>query len=499
MTDAAPEPADGPDARGRRARAGTVGRAGGRTVLALLSVLVLAVTCYGWYFVGDMNSGVNTTNVFDKEPGTEPLDGAVDILLVGMDSRTDAQGNPLPRAVLDKLHAGEVEGNRQTDTMILVHIPQDGSSAVAISFPRDAWVELAGGYGNNRLNSAFRHAYRDTSSTLRAEGAPEKEIETRAEQAGRRNLIATIEQLVGRPGMIDRYAEVNLASFYEVTKALDGVRVCLKNPVQETKSGIDLPAGEQTLKGADALSFVRQRIGLPRGDLDRIDRQQAYLSGVARKVISSEVLLDPARLSDVIKAVQKSVVISEDWDLLRFANQMRGLSGGNIEFHTMPVTGDVYVGAAEVLGVDEAQVRSFVDDLVGEPADPDRELPDTVQGAENFTVDLYNSSGESGLGQRAREVLAGQGFGGQSYADTAVRESSVLEYADGARAGVEAMRTALATDLPAERNEALPPGTLVLRMGADFTLPAPGQGGEGSDRAEAAPGGGPGQAPPSSG
>lgn len=142
-------------------------RRGGKTIVALLSVAVLVLSWYGWQFIGDVNSGLTTTDVFgDDTMAAEPLDGAIDILLVGQDSRTDAQGNPLPREVLDKLHAGEADGERQTDTMILVHIPQDGRGAVAISFPRDAWVELPDGYGTNKLNSAFSRAYNYTSRQL---------------------------------------------------------------------------------------------------------------------------------------------------------------------------------------------------------------------------------------------------------------------------------------------------------------------------------------------
>ena len=88
---------------------------------------MLALTWYGWRYVGDPDEGLTTTRIFDgEEVHAVPLDGAVDLLLVGMDSRTDAQGNSLPREVLDTLHAGESDGVRNTDTMILVHIPQNG-------------------------------------------------------------------------------------------------------------------------------------------------------------------------------------------------------------------------------------------------------------------------------------------------------------------------------------------------------------------------------------
>ncbi|MEU0464746.1 LCP family protein [Amycolatopsis sp. NPDC006131] len=356
-----------PSPRRRRNRIAIVARRGGKLVVALVSVAVLTVTWYGWQFIGDPNSGLSTTQVFDDEElHAVPLDGAVDILLVGMDSRTDAQGNPLPREVLDMLHAGESDGEKQTDTMILVHIPQDGRRAVAISFPRDSWVELAGGFGKHKLNGAFVYAYNDRFKELQQQGADLKSADEQAKVAGRKNLIATLETFIGKPGMIDRYAEVNLASFYEVTKALGGVEVCLKAPVRERKSGVDLPAGRQTVEGVQALAFVRQRYDLPGGDLDRIGRQQAFLSGLARKMLSRDVLANPGKLSDVITAVKKSVVLSDNWDLPEFAAQMRGLNGGNIEFRTIPVVGNAVIGGADVVRVDPQAVHAFVDQLTSD-------------------------------------------------------------------------------------------------------------------------------------
>lgn len=354
-------------------------RRSGKVLISLVSVVVLALTWYGWRYVGDPNDGLATTQVFDDQGlHAVPLDGAIDILLVGMDSRTDAQGNPLPREVLDTLHAGESDGVRNTDTMILVHIPQNGQHAVAISFPRDSWVELAGGYGKHKLNSAFTYAYNDTFKTLTGRGTPDlKDADRKATLAGRKNLITTLESFMGRPGMIDRYAEVNLASFYEITRALGGIDVCLNHAMKEPKSGIDLPAGRQTIEGVQALAFVRQRYGLPNADFDRIARQQAFLSGLAQKVLSRNVLLNPGKLSDLIAAVKKSVVLSDNWDVAEFAAQMRGLNSGNIEFHTIPVDGPAVIGGADVVKVEPAAVHDFIVGLTGDapaesapPSDP---------------------------------------------------------------------------------------------------------------------------------
>lgn len=368
-----------PSPRRRRPWFAVFALRGGKVVVALVSVAVLVLTWYGWQFIGDPNSGLATSRVFeDNDLHAVPLDGAVDILLVGMDSRTDAQGNPLPREVLDMLHAGDADGEKQTDTMILVHIPQDGRRAVAISFPRDSWVELAGGYGKHKLNGAFVYAYNDKFHQLQQRGVDAAEADRQAKIAGRQNLVKTLETFMGKPGMIDRYAEVNLASFYEVTKALGGVEVCLNAPVHERKSGVDLPAGRQTVAGVQALAFVRQRYDLPNGDLDRIARQQAFLSGLARKVLSRDVLANPAKVGEVITAIKKSVVLSDNWDLTEFAAQMRGLNSGNIEFRTIPVVGPAVIGGADVLRVDPEQVHEFVDGLTTDPGAKPSVTPTTT-------------------------------------------------------------------------------------------------------------------------
>ncbi|MBK1788863.1 LCP family protein [Prauserella cavernicola] len=459
----------------RRGRVGTLALRGGKVVVSLLSVTVLALTWYLWQFIGGVNDGVTTTDVFgsDVDPQAEPLDGAIDILLVGQDSRTDAQGNPLPQEVLDRLHAGEATGERQTDTMILVHIPQDGTRATAISFPRDTWVELAGGYGTHKLNSAFVYAYNDTFSTLQNEGETDlEEIDEQAKVAGRKNLIATIEQLLDKPGLIDRYAEVNLASFYEVTKALGGVEVCLNEPVRERKSGVNLRAGAQTIEGVQALAFVRQRYGLPNGDLDRIARQQAFLSGLVRKMLSPDTLFNPGKIGDVVGAVQRSVVLSQDWDLLQFAAQMRNLSGGNVEFRTIPVVGNARFGAALALEIDVDEVRKFVDGLVGyedDEAGPNGSAaPTTIEGAENYTVEIYNASGDPGLGEEMRDKLQDNGFLGESSATMDPQTATVVRYAPGDEVGAELLKQALGGEVAAEPDDTVPSGQLQVLFGTDF-------------------------------
>lgn len=342
------------------------------TALGLTSVLVLGVTGYAWTQVSRLTDGLATADVIEPAaqlPGDTP-DVPVpeqNILLVGIDSRTDAQGNALPQAILDQLHAGdETDGGDTTDTMIVVHIPEGGGEATAISIPRDSYVEIAGGYGRHKINSAYTYGKQAARAELAKQGVTGAARERQADQAGARVAIQTVESFTGLT--INHYAAVNLLGFYTLSMAVGGVPVCLKEPVHDSYSGAAFPAGEQTLSGAQALAFVRQRHGLVNGDLDRIARQQAFLTSAAKVVLAAGTLANPVKLGNLIAAVQQSVLLDSGWDILTFAQQMRGLSSDGLTFATIPVQSlslpTPYDGDA--VKVDPAQVRSFIQALLGE-------------------------------------------------------------------------------------------------------------------------------------
>jgi len=477
----------------------------GRAFAALLSIAVLGTMAYGWWAVGDVDEKTVTTDVIPQEVTDQrvPLDGAVDMLLVGMDSRTDANGKPLPREVLDMLHAGVNDGERNTDTMILVHIPVDGTRAVAVSFPRDAWVELAGGFGKHKLNSAFAYAWLDARGKLGKTIKDPKELEAQAAAVGRKNLIATIENLIGKAVTIDRYAEVNLLSFYEITKAIGGVEVCLNKPVDEWRSGANFPAGRQTIEGAAALAFVRQRHELPNGDLDRIVRQQVFLGALADKVLSADMLTSPSKVHDLITAVQRSVILSKGWELTKFAAQMQSLTSGNIDFYTIPNDGPAKIGGADVIKVDPAKVHQFVASLTndgsarsegpgngvevpgstGSSTTTTTTTPTTARTTStsrdtntfptpvapgSVTVDVRNGSQTKGLAATVQERLTRQGFRPGTVGDAPVQAVSVVRYASGEQYAAQLVASALGGQIALEPDLSLPKGHVQVLIGTDY-------------------------------
>ncbi|WP_236796906.1 LCP family protein [Amycolatopsis sp. GM8] len=341
------------------------------TALGLTSLLLLGATGYGWTQLNRLTDGLATADVIEPSaqlPSTTP-DVPVheqNILLVGIDARTDAQGNPLPQNVLDLLHAGDASaGGDTTDTMIVVHIPEGGGAATAISIPRDSYVQIAGGYGKHKINSAYTYGKQAALDQLSRRGVTGPQRERQADQAGARTAIQTVEQFTGLT--INHYAAVNLLGFYTLSQAVGGVPVCLKEPVHDSYSGADFPAGEQVLSGAQALAFVRQRHGLLNGDLDRIARQQAFLSSAAKVVLAAGTLANPVKLSSLVSAVQQSVLIDSGWDILTFAQQMRGLSSDGLTFETIPVQSLSLATPSDgdAVKVDPGEVRSFIETLLG--------------------------------------------------------------------------------------------------------------------------------------
>jgi LCP family protein required for cell wall assembly len=336
----------------------------GRSTAALLAAAVLAGTGYVWTLTRSLSEDLTTSEVLATRPAdpTPQPRRSYTALLVGMDSRTDAHGDPLPPDLLAKIHAGEDEGELHTDTIMLVRVPADaGAPVVSVSFPRDSYVELADGSGRHKINSAYGRAYRAEEDRLQAQGVSGADLDRRSREAGRAALVATVEQVSGVT--VDHYAEVNLAGFVELTDTLGGVPVCLNNPVDDRAySGVDLPAGPQTVTGSTALAFVRQRHGLDGGDLDRITRQQAYLAGLTHQVLATGTLTDPVLVGDLIGVVTSYVVLDSGWDLQALVGQLGTLAGGDVVFRTIPtLRPDLRTPVDGVaVEVDDAAVRTFV-------------------------------------------------------------------------------------------------------------------------------------------
>ncbi|HEX3649621.1 MAG TPA: LCP family protein [Pseudonocardiaceae bacterium] len=462
-----------------RRRTGSSARAW-QIALAVVSAIVLGATAYGWSTVDRLTAGLTTANVID--PAAEGNTGPQNILLVGIDTRTDAQGNPLPKAELAALHAGPAdEGADGTDTMIVVHIPAGGGRAVGFSIPRDSYVRLSGGFGTHKINSAYTYANNAAASRLRGQGVHGPTLVRQSAEAGARNAISTVEQLTGLK--INHYASVNLVGFYDISNAIGGVQVCVKRATHDFRSGANFHAGVQTVKGVQALAYVRQRHDLPDGDLDRVKRQQAFLAAMAHKVLSAGVLTNPGKLNGLIGAIQKSVTLSSGWNILGFAQQLQGLSAGAVQFYTIPVRNISFPTPSDgsAVEVDPGQVQSFVQQQVGRadnpappPAAPATHAPKPTtptRSPASITTQVYNTTGIQGLAAGVLKSLTSKGFTAGSTGNSTARPSTVIEYAPGDQAIAQQVATALGGGIQTAASTLVSRGTVRVYLGANYSGP----------------------------
>jgi LCP family protein required for cell wall assembly len=441
-----------------------------RVIATVLTLGVVLGTGLAWSNVRSFEDGIFHMSAPSLGKGGD--DGAIDILLVGLDSRTDAHGNPLSAEELAALRAGDDESTN-TDTIILVRIPNNGKSATAISIPRDSYV-AAPGLGKTKINGVYGQTREAKRASLVKAGDSAQDAMARGTEAGRDALIKTVADLTGVT--VDHYAEIGLLGFALITDALGGVEVCLKEPVFEPLSGADFAAGRLRLNGPEALSFVRQRHDLPRGDLDRVVRQQAVMASLAHRIISNQTLSSPTTLKRLEAAVQRSVVISSGWDVMDFIQQMQKLAGGKVAFATIPVldgAGWSDDGMQSVVRVDPHQVQDWVAGLLNDQAAGKTE--ELAYTPAKTTANVVNDTDINGLAAAVSDVLSSKGFSTGSVGNNEGGhvKSSQVRATKTDDLGAQQVAKELG-GLPVIADASMTPGSVRVVLANDYTGPGSG-------------------------
>ncbi|MDT0263208.1 LCP family protein [Jatrophihabitans lederbergiae] len=436
----------------RSARTGDSERAAGsvrrgallgvQIVAAVLSLTVLVGSGIAWATYRNFTADIRRVEISTHSTAAaKNIDGSAEnILIVGNDDRDTATD-----AELAQLGTTRDGGSYNTDTMMLLHVPADGSKATVISFPRDSYVTIPG-HGKNKLNSAYVDGVADSHGN---------------KAAGASLLTDTLENLTGLN--IDHFVQVDLLGFYRISNAIGGVTVCLNSAMRpatytgqigngfdsgyeadgsfvRSYSGIDLKKGDNVIRGTQALAFVRQRHGLPAGDLDRIKRQQYFLSAVFRKLTSGGTLLNPFKLQHLLNAVTSSLTMDQSLDPAKLAQQMQNLSAGNVTFTTIPLAGeDPNSPVGDVVLVNTAAVPGFISSLIGgQPA----KAPQSPTTADPKTVTVTVVNDSDSLGRESANAAALRKLGFKTTvppATTDVVQKTTIEYPPGADTAARAV------------------------------------------------------------
>ncbi|MGD0558377.1 MAG: LCP family protein [Streptosporangiaceae bacterium] len=354
-------------------------RRAGYGVVCVVAALLLLASSYLRGTVDKIQS-IGSSNAIASGPSI----GAQNILLMGLESRTDYEGNILPADLLAAMHAGSVQGvaggvgGQATNTLILIHIFANGTSAVGFSIPRDDWVTFPQAYDGQsagKIDQAYGLAYAQSLNSTVSSSLSHTQRYFLANEAGQSATIQTVEALTGV--QVDHFAEVNLAGFYELAKAFGGIWVCVKSwnggqNLHDANSGFRLSSpGYHHLWADQALAFVRERDNLPNGDLDRTHRQQAVIDYVIWRLRNEGILSSFGQLNVLLNVAKKYVITDAGWQLIDFASQMRTLTGKNLTFRTLPVvTTAGRIDGQDVNIIDPAAIQEVVQQTFYPSAQP---------------------------------------------------------------------------------------------------------------------------------
>jgi len=305
-------------------------------VVAFLALIGLFVAGYGLYYVNSLDNKVKRTDPFSEITGGRPaktVDGALNILILGSDSRDGTAFNPNDRSSSKASVGGE-----RADTIMLMHVPASQDKAYLISIPRDTYVFVPEYKGNGGHKAKINAAYAWGGAAL------------------------TVRAVEGFTGVkIDHVAKIDFNGFQRMTDALGGVTVQVDKTVFDPRSKRTFKQGPNNLDGKAALDYVRQRYNLPRGDFDRVQRQQIFMRGLMLKATDTGTLTNPVRLKSFLDATVDAVTVDKDFSLKDMALQFRKLRADDLAFITTPNLGSANVGGQSVVLSDKAKASALFD------------------------------------------------------------------------------------------------------------------------------------------
>ncbi|MDR0848704.1 MAG: LCP family protein [Propionibacteriaceae bacterium] len=376
-------------ARGPRRSIGYRKRRWPKVVLIVVGCLVLVLGAgvgYAWWDLnnklgdpdtsGMMNTSrpptfSSTTSV--KHPGDPYAGRAMNILVMGVDSRLGENGN--------YSGDGDEQGDMmRSDTTFIVHVSADRTRVDLVSIPRDVLIIIpdcvdpegnlvyGAGWANMGFNAAFAY------------GALGNEIGT--VESGAVCALRATEEMSNVH--IDAFIVVDFAGMARVVDSLGGVDMCLVEPVESELAGnLSLPAGWNHFDGTTAMQYARARTGLGLGDgsdLTRIKRQHALILSIVDKFYSLNYFSDFPKVYNFAGSVAESVTTdlgSNIAQLAGFAFSLRDFSMSNMTFNMIPVS-----GAAD--GVHVVLVPQL-DQPIWDALATDQPLPTTGQTVESPT------------------------------------------------------------------------------------------------------------------
>jgi LCP family protein required for cell wall assembly len=454
-------------------------------ITAILAVIIVIVTGMAWAGNRNLFGGITVSQALEGSPGS--TGGDQNILIMGLDSRLDQHGQPLPQEMYDALHAGdETAGGYNANVLILVHIPAGTGPITAISIPRDDYVDLAGcdiSGCKGKIKQAYGFAYQRTmdSTTSKSKSSSEDPTanEQKAREAGRKAQINTVRNLLGVP--IDHFIEVTLVAFFQIAQVVQPITVCLNDDTYDNFSGADFRKGVQQIDAAQAMAFVRQRRDINDEmftDLDRTRRQQAFIVSLLSALKNGGSLSSPSALHNLLDVARQNIAVDSGFDLASFIQKASALTDRGVSLYTLPIMSFGRDSMGEDINtIDVATIRSIVRRLVAgdlssantpssSTPSPTAEAPPIPEAA-GIVLNVVNGSPFEGVGTQLVKTFTKRGFtGGEVTTADTTTDDSTITYGPGGGAAAEALARQL--NMTASPSSAVEADTVRLTVGTDF-------------------------------
>jgi LCP family protein required for cell wall assembly len=300
--------------RRKRRKALAIGAAG-------LALLMIALAGGGYVLINHFNTNIVQDNVTGML-GNQPVNShpqAENILVMGSDSRNGLSAGYGTGLVTD-----------QSDTMMIVHIPANRQWAEVMSVPRDSYVNIPScKMGNGQMSQPTQFKINEAFAIGNLDG--------NHTDLGVACSIKTVEQDTGI--YINHFMVVNFTGFQNMVSALGSVPECNTTPIDDPNSGLILSAGHHNLTPTQALAYVRARYTLGDGsDLERIGRQQAFMSSLIEKARSE--ILNPVAIYKFLDAATKSLTVDSQmgWvqGVYNLVASLKNIPSNKIAFFTLP-------------------------------------------------------------------------------------------------------------------------------------------------------------------
>ena len=486
----------------------------GYLAVCLAAAIVLVVSGYAHGLVGDTTALEGGANLGSNVPPT----GAMNILLMGLESRTNFQGQTLSAAQLTETHSGSVNGDlgsQDTDTLILVHVFAGGQTATGYSIPRDDVVDFPHSVTVNgavltegKIDAAYLYAYDQYVSQNVGTMGTTPALYTGANQAGQLFETQTVESVTGVH--IDHFVVSNIEGFFQIAQQIGGINVCIApapasiepdrfqgggNLVDEPYPGAPLSAsnsgfdafkdGYNEKKGGaqyihlqpdQALAFVRARDSLPGVDIGRTARQQAAIDYIIYDFKHRNVLTDPGLISSMLNNAKSYLQTDQGFNLLTLAPQMRSLTGSHLKMSTLA---DAAVQNITIPGYPSLQDANYIYvPNLQQTVNSAFYGSAVVKATKSVTVDVYNGSGASGLAGGVSQAFAAAGYttgqaGNASVQSQQLQSGTQVFYGAGAEANADSIASMVGAQA-ATSLSSLPAGHVEVLLGQQVIALPPG-------------------------